>query len=795
MDGDVLGTPAYMSPEQAAGKLADLGPRSDVYSVGSMLYHLLAGHMPYGDLDPPPTHMELWKLVRSRPPTPLHVRAPAASPEIVAICEKALERDVGRRYASMAELAEDLHAYVEGRVVRAYETGAVAELRKWVARNRGLAAALLAAVAALAVGLVVTVHLRGESEEQRRNVLNLSAFRKLADLRARADALWPVHPDLIDDYERWLREARALVGGLEALDASPGHRAALRALRANGRPRDPDELELLVRSHERYGELTGVRSELAARERASDVRARAAAVAEVEVVDEVRGLPAMTLNSLAWALVKPDRAVFGREPEGLAWARLAKARAGPGDDGAEIADTLAWAHLANGLDAEALEWARAAVDAAEPGGRQPYEEKLRAITAAREAAGERARIELLRRRAARLRDEVYGDLGWEFDDEQSAWWHEQLARLVRELDALADEESGLISGASVERGWGIERRLAAARRIEELTVTGAAARAAWAAATEAIARHAEFGGRTISPQPGLLPLGPDPASGLFEFAHVLTGAVPWRAPDGALRVERDTCMVFVLLPGGRFEMGASAAPDAARHDPLAKPDEAPVHALTLGSFFLSKYELTQAQWTRFVGANPSFFQSGMSKAGKPVFDTNPLESVSWWEARATLARLDLELPTEAQWEYAARAGTPGPWYTGAAPEELDGRANLADRAAADAGERWSGIDPSLSDGYVGHAPVGTFPPNPFGLHEMLGNVEEWCRDNYAVFSYDLPPRTVDGEHRAEGRPQRVTRGGSMTAGPREARCTAREHRQADYAFWNLGLRPARALRP
>ncbi|MFT5288262.1 MAG: serine/threonine protein kinase/tetratricopeptide (TPR) repeat protein [Planctomycetota bacterium] len=151
MDGDVMGTPFYMPPEQAAGRLQDIGPHSDVYGLGAMLYHLLTGRMPYhtpGDMASPYTVLA---QVLSGPPQPIAELAPDVPPELVSICEKAMQPKPGDRYPDMGELAEDLRAFLENRVVQAHRSGAVIELKKWVQRNKALAAMILAFIG-LSVG-------------------------------------------------------------------------------------------------------------------------------------------------------------------------------------------------------------------------------------------------------------------------------------------------------------------------------------------------------------------------------------------------------------------------------------------------------------------------------------------------------------------------------------------------------------------------------------------------------------------------------------------------------------------
>lgn len=151
LDGDIVGTPAYMAPEQALGRLDEVGPRSDVYSVGALLYHLLAGHMPYEPLGETVRATAILEAVRAGPPWPLRKLDPTLPAELVAIAEKAMARDPAERYASMMDMAEDLRAYLEGRVVSAYTSGVLYEARKWIERNQGVAAALFALVL-LAVG-------------------------------------------------------------------------------------------------------------------------------------------------------------------------------------------------------------------------------------------------------------------------------------------------------------------------------------------------------------------------------------------------------------------------------------------------------------------------------------------------------------------------------------------------------------------------------------------------------------------------------------------------------------------
>src|SRR5262245_34819644 len=206
MDGDVVGTPCYMPPEQARGEVERLGPHSDVYSIGAMLYHLLARHAPYCPPGARVSNRTILAIVLQAGPPPLHALRQDIPVELEAICEKAMARDPAQRYRDTAALADDLRAYIESRVVKAYRTGALVELKKWIARNKGLAAASAAAVLALIAGVVTSLtyasraaEKSGEAQREARRAdekaaeagrLKEEAVVREAVATERADALW-----------------------------------------------------------------------------------------------------------------------------------------------------------------------------------------------------------------------------------------------------------------------------------------------------------------------------------------------------------------------------------------------------------------------------------------------------------------------------------------------------------------------------------------------------------------------------------------------------------------------------
>lgn len=247
-----------------------------------------------------------------------------------------------------------------------------------------------------------------------------------------------------------------------------------------------------------------------------------------------------------------------------------------------------------------------------------------------------------------------------------------------------------------------------------------------------------YDGLRIEPITGLIPLGLDRQSGFYEFGHLQTGLPPHRNLDtGQLEISEETGLVFVLLPGGKFKMGAMPPTEGNPVgfdyvDDQSERNEYPLNTVSLDPFLLSKFEMTQGQWLRITGDNPSYYCPGSFHTDFRTNATlrNPVETVSWNDCDRIMRRLDMVLPTEAQWEYACRAGTKTPWYTGQKSRSLEGYENIADRGAKTGFLKGTTVEEGFIDGYVATAPAGSFHPNPFGLHDMLGNVTEWCHDHW-----------------------------------------------------------------
>ncbi len=341
----------------------------------------------------------------------------------------------------------------------------------------------------------------------------------------------------------------------------------------------------------------------------------------------------------------------------------------------------------------------------------------------------------------------------------------------------------------------VRRRVACAESIEELSLVRA--RDAWSAAIREIGELHVYGGLTLSPQLGLIPLRRDPQSGLWEFLHVQSGAPPHAAKDtSAWALEGDTGIILVLLPGGSFGMGA-APPSVDRPvgspnvDPLACLNEAPIREVTLEPFFLSKYEMMRSQCAP-RGTTSSVIGAGQGGSDDSSGPTHPANNVSWNDCVSILRRLDLSLPSEAQWEYACRAGTATAFATGDRVETLAGFTNPAWPAMSTSERRFWGCGDSFDAPLIALQSGGSFRPNAFGLHDMLGNAWEWCMDEVALARLVVNLRGIGTVHTVM---DRAIRGGNinLVTAQVEPRSASRSSERADFRSLSLGFRAARVL--
>ncbi|NJR60179.1 MAG: formylglycine-generating enzyme family protein [Cyanobacteria bacterium CRU_2_1] len=213
---------------------------------------------------------------------------------------------------------------------------------------------------------------------------------------------------------------------------------------------------------------------------------------------------------------------------------------------------------------------------------------------------------------------------------------------------------------------------------------------------------------------------------------------------------------MIAIPGGTFWMGA------AENESGASQDEYPRHQVTIAPFYLGKYPVTQAQYQAVMGSNPSHFKG----------DKRPVEQVSWRKAIEFCQKLSTQtgrnfrLPSEAEWEYACRAGTETPFSFGdtIAKEQVNYGRN-----------------------YNQTTDVGCFPANAFGLYDMHGNVWEWCADHWHE-NYQGAP--IDGSAwlTENDNQSRLLRGGSWDNSPDNCRSANRDHYDPENQGFDVGFR-------
>jgi formylglycine-generating enzyme required for sulfatase activity len=225
-----------------------------------------------------------------------------------------------------------------------------------------------------------------------------------------------------------------------------------------------------------------------------------------------------------------------------------------------------------------------------------------------------------------------------------------------------------------------------------------------------------------------------------------------------------------LIPAGEFSMGSNDGND----------DEKPVHTVYVDAFYMDVYEVTVGQYKKFIKATGHRALPDWVSTYSPT-DNHPVVGVSWDDAQSYCKWAGKRLPTEAEWEKAARGGLVGKKFPWGDSNPDGSQCNFADRNTS---YFWS--DKNVNDGYQYCAPVSSFSPNGYGLYNMAGNVWEWCEDWYVDNYYaNSPARNPQGP---TGGQYRVCRGGSWVVYPNYLRAADRVRGVPTSGFYGLVFR-------
>jgi formylglycine-generating enzyme required for sulfatase activity len=282
----------------------------------------------------------------------------------------------------------------------------------------------------------------------------------------------------------------------------------------------------------------------------------------------------------------------------------------------------------------------------------------------------------------------------------------------------------------------------------------------------------------------------DGAAASTKFRFLLTHRRRSQGFCEPLGAEADAApsLTMLWIPPGRFWMGSP------EEEPERRGNEGPQHLVQLQGFFLAQTPITQAQWREVASWKPAKGERAWTQKLDPnpshfKGDLRPVEQVSWEDAMEFCRRLSQRtgrrytLPSEAQWEYACRAGTATPFHFGATISTK--LANYDGSEVYGDGEKGEYRQQTMD--------VASFPANPWGLHDMHGNVWEWCADHWHD-NYEGAPEDgrawIDEESKENDDKMNfgLLRGGSWSGHPAYCRSAYRDYDRPVYRFYNVGFR-------
>ena len=730
--GTLVGTPAYMSPEQIDADSTKIGPLTDQYSLGVILFELLTGQLPFrGSM-----MAVLGQIVTKAPPSPSGLR-PDLDPRIEAVCLKMMAKKPEDRLTSLSAVADELAAILRNPGTRPASAGKAAS---GLTPNPDGETASAAGAGSSKILKSAAV----KSQILKTAVQKTLTAADLTSLEELARKCWTRH-----DYDQVIQIAERI--------PEQKRSESLNSLLEKARAKT-DEIAFLLVDIDEAVRLEDRRTALKKAEALLVVKPGHRRALEVQ--ERYSGVGASGIVRLS----PRNLAQAWNEGGWVPWSVLAFGLAVVG----VMAGVIIW-------------WVNRTViiiDSNAPG-----------ITVA--IKGQKAFI------TAEGTKKIVVEPG----DQEIKVSYEGLETVTREF-FLKKGDSKILIVKVGDKGLlaYLQNEQAPDKAKTDVAQKGAAA------------------GSIESPPPTLAMIGaakgPRPASlaAPFQVDDAQSARQKWADYLHEPAETTNTLgMKFVLIPPGEFLMGTPA-------DRFGSAQEKPQHRVRITRpYYLDTHEVTRGEFSQFVaasgykteaerdGGRAATFNAkgdlhedqnaGWKNPGFEQTDVHPVVIVSWNDAAAFCRWLSekegatYRLPTEAEWEYACRAGTITAYTTGSHVPDLFKAGNGLGQEFRDHFHQ-KGDDQRPNDGFVFTAPVGSFPANSFGLFDMHGNAWEWCQD---WFGGNYSPETAVDPTGAETGTKRVARGGGFDCGL-SARSATRDSNVPTMRAANLGFRVARATR-